>query len=116
MSDTNEAQDRLTPQEMQRWLSEEIADLIKAMQLRVTEASALVNSYAAGEISAEEAEKRLAQYNWRWTEALPGTSASTGLTDQQILAAVDSAAEQQTGIFRRRYSATYRSGPKMPSR
>jgi hypothetical protein len=116
MSAPNEPEDRLSPTDMRRWLSEEIADLTKALQLRFNEASAFVNAYAAGEISAEEAEKRLERYNSRWGEPLPGATASTGLTDQEILAAVDNAAQRDLRTFQRRFSTRRISEPRDSSR
>jgi len=103
MADHSEPEDRLSPQEMRRWLSEELTDLSKALQLRAIEATSLVTAYSAGEISAEEAEKRLHQYDRRWGEALPGTSVSKGVTDEAILAAIDKATVlQNSGSFQRR--------------
>jgi hypothetical protein len=118
MPDQRETKDDLSPQDLRRWLSEELSDLAKAFQLRAIEASALVNEYASGEISAKEAEERLERYDRRWGEALPGASASSGLSDKEIVAAVDKAAAQQNaGIFQKRFvTRPEKSGPQEPSR
>ena len=116
MADQIQPEDQLTPTDMRRWLSEEIADLMKALHLRLAEASAFVNAYAAGEISAEEAKIRLDAYNSRWGESLPGATASTGLTDQEILAAVNRAAQANVDTFQRRLGKGIISQKQNPSR
>lgn len=83
--------DYLSPEEMQGWLRQEIADSAKAMELRVRQAAELATSYASGKITPQEAAKRHAEYDQRWGEALPGTNASKNRTDEEILAAIDDA-------------------------
>jgi hypothetical protein len=46
-------QNTLSASEMRSWLTQEVRDLPKALELRVQEASAIVTAYAAGEISAK---------------------------------------------------------------
>jgi len=114
MADQKEPDDTISPPEMRRWLKEEIADLTKAMQLRVTEATALVTDYAAGKITPQEAKERLEKYDRRWGEALPGASASKGVTDEEILAAIDRAAAQAPGSFETRFARG--SGSPIPKK
>lgn len=91
MAPSNDTEDIFTPQELRRWLTEELSDVTKAFQLRITDAIDLVSRSSAGEISPKEATRRLHAYDARWGEALPGASASTGLSDAQILSAIDEA-------------------------
>jgi hypothetical protein len=79
----------LSPAEMHQWLEQEISDSAKALELRMKEAASLVTAYFSGEISAQQAAERHWNYQKRWGEALPGTSAIAGLTDQEILATID---------------------------
>jgi hypothetical protein len=81
--------DHLSPEELQRWSQQEQADLAKAVELRTKEVRELATAYSAGTISPEEAEKRLYSYNRRWGEALPGTHAAKGATDEEILTSID---------------------------
>jgi hypothetical protein len=77
--------------EMKGWLNQEIRDSEKAHELRIKDAKNLVDDYEAGRITAKEVNDRLYQYDKRWGEALPGTIASPGKSDEQILAEVDGA-------------------------
>jgi hypothetical protein len=74
------------PKGMQGWLEREIADIHKASELRIKEATRFVNEYARGEISADEAAKRSFEYANRWGDAIPGVPRTQGLTDDEILA------------------------------
>jgi hypothetical protein len=78
-----------SPQGMQGWLEREIADVTRAAELRIKDATRFVNAYARGEISADQAAERSYQYQNRWGDALPGVPRSAGLTDQQILERID---------------------------
>jgi hypothetical protein len=76
---------------MQRWLESEIADIQKAADLRIRDATAIVSEYTQGRISAEEAERRSYAYANRWGDALPGVMSTRGLTDEEILRKLDQA-------------------------
>jgi hypothetical protein len=89
----------LSPADLQQWLRQELADSAKAFELRSKEAAEFVNAYAAGKISAEEAEDRHWRYEHRWGEALPGVHAGEHMTDQQILRAIDRAIEEAEGPY-----------------
>jgi hypothetical protein len=80
-----------TPKELQAWLENEIECANKATELRIKDASRLVNAYARGELNAAEAARLGHDYEQRWGEALPGVWTPQGMTDQQILATVDEA-------------------------
>ena len=80
---------------MQGWLEREIADVGKALELRIREAACFVMAYARGEISADEAAERGYDYSCRWGEALPGVPRSQNMTDEEILARVDEARVKQ---------------------
>ena len=49
----------VSAEDMQGWLNCEIADITKAMELRVKEATAFVEAYARGELSERELDKRI---------------------------------------------------------
>jgi hypothetical protein len=74
---------------MRGWLKREIADIDRAKELRVKEASGLVEAYALGEISQDELQQRMYEYSCRWGEPLPGVPRSEGLSDEQILARIN---------------------------
>jgi hypothetical protein len=78
-----------SPQDLRRWLRQEMRDIAKASELRLREATEFVMAYAAGEITPEEADERSSRYHHRWDEALPGVSATDSMTDEQILTAID---------------------------
>lgn len=84
----------LSVQDLQGWLKEEIRDCDKAHELRVKEATEFVTAYAAGKLSPSEAMQRLLQYDRRWGEALYGATASPGISDEQILKAIDLACDE----------------------
>lgn len=103
MSESEQSKEpRLSPEQMHSWLQQEIKDATKALELRLSQACGLVNSFARGDISAAIAESRLIDYDNRWGDALPGTHVSEGKTDAQILAAIDSAREVEPGYHARR--------------
>jgi hypothetical protein len=81
--------DLLTPKEISEWARQEVANSAKAFELRVREATDLATRYATGEITQEEAQKRLIAFDRRWREALHGTSTNENLSDEQILAKID---------------------------
>jgi hypothetical protein len=60
---------------MQVWLLQEKRDIEKARELRLKEATALVEAYAKGEITAQEADDRLSKYEKRWGDILHGAAA-----------------------------------------
>jgi hypothetical protein len=82
----------LTPEDMQHWLQQEIADSAKALELRIKEATGFVTAYASGKITPEEADEKHWRYQHRWGEALPGTHVAPGSGDDQIMASIDKAA------------------------
>jgi hypothetical protein len=88
-------EDRLSPQEMQKWLQQELADLAKAVELRTKEATEFVTAYRSGKISAQEAAERLWKYDRRWGESLSGTHTAKGATDEELLAEIDEARHPQ---------------------
>jgi hypothetical protein len=81
--------DTMSVQELQGWLREEVRDSAKAHELRTKEATQFVEDYAAGKITGEEAMNRLYAYDLRWGDVLPGTTASPGKSDEQILSEID---------------------------
>jgi hypothetical protein len=82
----------MSVQEMQGWLRDEIRDSAKAHELRTKDATQLVEEYAAGKLTPEEATQRVTAYDRRWGgEALFGTAARDGVTDEQIVAEIDRA-------------------------
>jgi hypothetical protein len=101
--------DILSVKEMQEWMREEIRDSAKAHELRTSEATQLVEDYAAGRINGEAAMERLYAHDRRWGDALFGTHASEHKDDAAILKAIDTARED---VARRIASRTSRGGSK----
>lgn len=86
-----EESDFPSPKEMEGWLQREIADVKKAADLRINDATAFVAAYLQGNISKEQAEERSYQYSRRWGEPIFGVFRSEGLSDDQILKQIDEA-------------------------
>jgi hypothetical protein len=110
--DHSEESDFPSPEGMRGWLKREIADIMKAAELRVKDASELVVGYSAGEVSRQQAEALSNRYAERWGDALPGTLRPEGKTDSEILEALDRANGERR-IGRRtfsRSSSTERGG------
>jgi hypothetical protein len=80
----------LSPKDMQNWAEEEMKDSAKAHELRVKELKSLVADYNAAKVTPEEADDRMLRYGHRWGEALRGASAQDHLSDEQIVAKIDS--------------------------
>lgn len=78
-----------SPKEMSEWLEREIADIVRASELRIRDAETFVTAYGRGDISSEETEKRGYEYSQRWGDALPGRFRSKGMSDEEILAEID---------------------------
>lgn len=94
MSVTDEPDEsmHLSVEDMRDWLDQEIKDLNKAKDLRIKEATAFVEAYANGKLTAEEASRRLMNYEDRWGDApLLGTHAMPHMIDEAIIAKIDSA-------------------------
>jgi len=87
----------LTAEGMRGWLEREKADIAKAADLRVTEATRFVDEFASGKITQDTLENRMYAYSTRWGEPLPGVSRSHGLTDEEILKRIDAARARQEG-------------------
>ena len=94
--ETEHQTDLLSPKDMQKWLSQEMKDSVKAHEMRMADAIAFTTAYALGELTPEQAHERSIQYSTRWGEALPGTHAFQGATDDQILDAIDKATAYST--------------------
>jgi hypothetical protein len=103
----------LSVKEMQGWLNQEIRDSLKACELRVKEASALVTAYAMGELTPQMANERLRMYEDRWGEALSGTTATSHMTDEAITAKID-AMHATRRAWRERYQRGYDLPPEGP--
>jgi len=84
--------DALTLDEMLGWLRHETAAVSKEAELRIREATAIVADFGRGQISQEEANKRLLRYDERWPDALEGVYNLESKTDEQILRHVDDVA------------------------
>ena len=97
----------LSAADMRDWLRQEIKDSAKAMDLRIREATDFVTAYSAGDITPEQADERQSRYYHRWGESLPGATVGEGISDEQILARIDSV----SGPFEtpRELSARYRN-------
>jgi hypothetical protein len=91
--------DILSVDDMQGWLREEVRDSVKAHELRTKEATQFVEDYASGKITGEDAMNRLIAYDRRWGDALPGAIAAPGISDEEILRAIDETREKQHKLF-----------------
>lgn len=97
--DTGKEFDDPSPADMRNWLEQEIRNCTKAFELRVKEATAFVNAFESGKLSWDETSDRHAAYSDRWGEALPGTAASPGVTDEQIIDAIDKTRARRSALF-----------------
>lgn len=95
----------LSPKDMQSWAEEEMRDSAKAHELRVKELKSLVADYNAGKVTPEEADDRMLRYGHRWGDALRGASAQAHLSDEQIVAKVDSVRAMRGPFTSRRENA-----------
>jgi len=75
--------------DMEGWLQREIADVKRAAELRIKDATSFVTAYSRGEIASAEAAQLSHKYASRWGDPLPGISRSQGLRDEEILDAID---------------------------
>jgi hypothetical protein len=91
-----EESDFPSAQEMEGWLQREIADVKRAAELRIKDATAVVTAYSKGDISQQEAEEQSHQYSRRWGDALFGVFRSEGLNDDEILRRIDEARTKQS--------------------
>lgn len=79
-----------TVDDMQSWLRREIAELAKATELRLADATDFVTAYAAGRLTAQQAEDRLLRYQDRWGDSpIPGVTLAQGMKDDEILERLD---------------------------
>ena len=103
------------PKGMQGWLEREIADIHKAAELRIKDATRFVNDYARGEITADEAAERNYAYSQRWGDVLPGVMRTGSMTDEEILKALDETRVKQ-GLITKRVAGGKKGGPDEVSR
>jgi hypothetical protein len=79
----------LSPKDIRGWVQSQIECINKASELRIKELTDLDTAYTEGKISPKEATRRSSEYANRWGEALPGVVSPRGMTDAEILAAID---------------------------
>jgi len=79
-----------SPKEVKQWADQELRDATKALELRKKELTELVTAYSAGQITPEQADERVDRYQHRWGESLRGCYATDTITDEEILAKIDS--------------------------
>lgn len=77
--------DHLKPEDLKRWLRQEVRDLTRVMEVRIVEATDFVAAYASGEITADEAMNRLSRYASRWGDAIPGIHVDELTTNDEIV-------------------------------
>lgn len=65
MADDDEGGD-LTPAEMRAWLKGETAEIQVAAKRRIMDATAFVEAYEQGQLTPEEADRKLSEYSRRW--------------------------------------------------
>jgi len=93
-----EESDFPSPQEMEGWLQREIADIKRAAELRIKDATAFVTAYSKGQISQDEAGERSCQYSRRWGEPIFGVFRSEGLNDDELLKQLDDARKRTSSL------------------
>ena len=103
------------PKGLQKWLHDEIAEVMKASELRIKEATGFVNAYALGEITREQAEQKCYEYSERWGEALNGVWSIRGQSDEQILDKIKATQEERRERTRTEF-AKGRGSPRSNSR
>ncbi len=91
--------DYLSAKDIAQWAEQEIEEAAKAFQLRTRELSELARAYSAGEINPQQADAMHSRYFHRWGESLPGVTLGPTITDQQIIAGIDEAAQSARGAF-----------------
>lgn len=79
----------LSPKEAQDWASRQVSDSERMHALRAKSATEIARAYANGELTPEQANDRMFQHEERFGEAIPGTHAFPGTTDEQLLASID---------------------------
>ena len=80
-----------TVKDLQLWLSQELRDIEKARELRIKEATGIVDSVVKGDLTPDEGLDLTNEYEDRWGEALPGALALPGLADEDIIARINQA-------------------------
>jgi hypothetical protein len=82
--------DHYTPEELRRWLQQEVRDVMKGAELRIKDATDFVTAYAVGAISPEAASERKTTYECRWGDAMPrGIETKEGMANEDILRQID---------------------------
>jgi hypothetical protein len=116
VADKPDESEHLSVEDMRRWHEAETLRINKGSELRLKEVGALVDAYSRGEISGKEAETRMWKYDQRWGEALPGVLSPKGLSDEQILAAIDETRRPDFGALlqAKTESALRRQRPDSP--
>ena len=80
MADEN-GENSLSLRELQYWLRMEQETLRIAMEERLKEAKAIVDGYAAGHLTEEQAEAKMSEYNSRWPDAAKDTATQERIDD-----------------------------------
>lgn len=79
------AEEDLTPDEARAWLRQETDILNRAHQLRIKDATVLVEAYAQGKISFEDFAEQHGEYMDTWGETLHCIDLKKCVTDEEIL-------------------------------
>jgi hypothetical protein len=104
-----------SPKAMSSWLDQEIADIHKAAELRIRDATRFVTAYSRGDITPEETEQHNYAYSQRWGDVVPGVTRTEGLQDEEILKRLDETRIRQ-GLLQRRVSIGEKGGTQGPRR
>jgi hypothetical protein len=106
MAEETSSLDILSVEDVRQWLKQEIEDSNKARELRIKQATQLVEDYSHSKVTPEAAMEKLYEYDMRWGDALFGTHANEHNSDEDILKSIDTARE--TSAIRRTRAATRR--------
>jgi len=106
---TKTSDDILSVNDMQRWLLQEVRDVTTATRIRLEQATSLVNDYATGKISPQEAADAMVRYTLVWGDALDGVVAVPGKTDEEIATELKTAFDESFASRVQKHSAGSRS-------
>jgi len=86
----------LNLRELLEWYGHQVTDVSKAAQLRITEATRIVDDCFNGKTTLKEAGERVSQYDHRWRDVFRGlVDHVRGMTDEEIYKAMDDSIERQ---------------------
>lgn len=88
--------------ELLEWHTNEVEEVMRAAQLRLRDSAKVIEDHTRGNISFEEAQKRVMAHDMKWGEIFPGgiDGDTRGKSDEEINSAIEEA--RQARIKRER--------------